>query len=868
MEINRLTRLIGDRWGVVLIGATVGLLGALIFASLTPSDAESLYEATAPMRFDPGEGETIPDLADDVREARDFALIAADPLLSSDPTSRITLNLAEARLFFITQGVTEQGAIDKATALRQSYLDVDPELGGGVDEELAKLEQEALALDEQIESLQPALTQRELTLIQEQTSLDQTISAIQNRLRALILAEAAAATTEALELVVAEREALVIQLESAQEARTALGPVPVVEQSTTDALLLSTLVARKDLLNAEYQRLYLRKLGVAGLGTAEVVTVQDFASERIAPLMLAGGGLLGGIAIATIGLLMVSRTRRTVWLPEDISIAVLGEIPSRDIQVHGIDVWYDTAEGGPRKTAVQALRSAVQAQAPAGSTIALSAHNLPAEDVQALAADLAGSMASAGDSVLIIDANLHSHVALGDFRVGGVSLAEILRLQSDAPDFAAAVDNAVGQAHVVRPNLAVIPSGPPPDSPADAVAGRQFRSLIASAESRYDTTLIVVDDLGTPSSLAAMQRIGHSIVVTAPGSTTETEINGLIGEAVRLRINIAGAVLMRKHRRFNLPFLGRVLEEEASPAPDTDESSIASPMVRLANYSVPDERRTAVVPHSALGDLATSIGGQEQAEGLDSGLGQQLLAAMNGVSPSRAYEAVADYVISRAEDMVTARYGYGDLSEDLIHDVSEFGFLTLRPVRGHRTVGSWLTFEIEAEAGDTGGEVVAEVERLLSDNRPDVGIDQWLDAEFFGRHLARTQGEPSIWHLVSSTRRVSLLVPARRMTTGIFEQVIGEVVGKSIDELERRRKTALARPDVEGAAEFEQQIWEIRDFEKSIRTALFGPTGGKGEAWSPDWEQGARKNLAPFQREGLLPVAVLTGDEADMSATA
>ena len=676
MDLRRLTRVIAAQWGVVLIGALIGLIGALLFLTLGDQSIESVFEATAPMRFDPAEGQTIPELAHDVAEARDFALIAGEALLRSEPTSRITLNLAEAKLFFIGQGSTETEAIEKAVALRQAYLDVDPELGGGVDAALVNLEREALSLDAQIASLQPELSAADLVLIDNQTQLDLVIAGMRSHLVGLILSEAGLATIEERDLIVAERILVQAELDQLLQDRAVLGPIPEPQQSTTDALLLQTFLARKILLNAEYQRLYLRKLGVAGLGTAENVTVDDFVSDPIAPLIVTAIGLLGGAIVAAVGLMMVSQTRRTMWLPQDIDVPVLGQIPARDFEGHATDAWYETVEGGPRKTAIQALRSAVQAHAPGGgSTIALSAHNIPAGEVHALARDLAGSMASAGDSVLMIDANLQSPVALGVFRIGGVSLADVLQLQPDVPEFAAEVDSAVDTAHVVRPGLAVIPSGPSPDSPADALAGRQFRSLIASAEGRFDTTIVVVDDFGTPSSQAAMQRLRHGILITAPGSTTEAEVNGLIAGADRVRISIVGAVFLGKRGRLSDLFrrkeanLFRRKEAKSESVLDSDapqaHGTETSPMTRLHNYAVPDERRSALVPHSPLGELASTMGVSDDGRYEDGGLGAQLLTAVNGISRTRAYDAVADYVISRAEDMVTARYGYGDLMETL-----------------------------------------------------------------------------------------------------------------------------------------------------------------------------------------------------------
>jgi len=89
--------------------------------------------------------------------------------------------------------------------------------------------------------------------------------------------------------------------------------------------------------------------------------------------------------------------------------------------------------------------------------------------------------------------------------------------------------------------------------------------------------------------------------------------------------------------------------------------------------------------------------------------------------------------------------GHGDLSGDLIHEVSEDGFVTLRPLRDHKTPGAWLEVEIEGEVDRrTASELIVELERVLAiGTKKPTRIDGWLIDEFFRRHLSRTNGEPS-----------------------------------------------------------------------------------------------------------------------------
>ena len=106
MEPKRIARIIGDRWVVVLTGALVGLVGALVFLGLAPSKT-TLWQATAALRFDPAEGQTAQALAQELTSARDFAVSVAEETLSQDPTSQISVDLANSKLLFISQGSSE-----------------------------------------------------------------------------------------------------------------------------------------------------------------------------------------------------------------------------------------------------------------------------------------------------------------------------------------------------------------------------------------------------------------------------------------------------------------------------------------------------------------------------------------------------------------------------------------------------------------------------------------------------------------------------------------------------------------------------------------------------------------------------------------
>ena len=767
---------------------------------------------------------------------------------------------------FVALGASETQASVKAQALLQAFLEVDPTIGGAVDDLIAEVEAEAEFRQAQVDSLQPKLTSAELLLIEQLDLIDMQIAAVSGRLVDLVVIEATLlpALRQNLDL---ERQFLIEQLDNLRSERDSLGPRPEATVTVEEALLLASLEHRLQLLTSEYDRLFLRRLGVTSVGTVEPVTFTDLTPEPVDPVLSAVVGLVGGLLIAVFGVTALARTRKTVWLPQDIDIPVLGSVPARPFSSDAAEAWYDTAELGPRKTSIQALRSALQAQVPStGSTIAFTGRNLASEGVQALAADLAGSMASAGDSVFLLDADFGSRSGLFELRVGGSSLADVLRLSPHSMGFEESVSEAVQGAHLIRPGLAVMPSGPPPSSPGDALAGRQFRFLVQAAEARYDATIVAVDDIESPSGQAAMQRLRHGVLVVTPGSVTEPEVSGLLLDAERLKVVILGAVFLSKPDWLMSFIRGRLAKRDVQkasvvtePTPDVSEAP------RLHGHLIPEERHSSVVTHHSLTELVDQLGVSQF--GRDDNLGVELLAALNGSSRDRAYEAVAEYVVSRTEDIATAHSGHGDLSEGLIKDVSVDGFISLKPLGDHRTVASWLTQEIEREVDPViAVELLDEMHRVLSERfSSQPGLDNWLSAEFFRRHIARTHGQPVVWHLTSPAGSVGVLVPARRLNVERFETVLREVASLQIGEFERIRKEAAKLGDQETADEAKGRVDDVRQFEKAVTSLITNGDGDRrpnnGLLWEPDWAVGTRPNLAPLQRAGLLPFDVLTEEE-------
>ncbi len=871
MELKRLLRVLRDRWYVILGVGLLGLVAGWYFTNLANENREDQIQATIFLRFEAQEGQTADALETERDATLERARAAAGDLISPEEASLIDIDPLTGRLFFRAFGQTTDEANAKANALLDAYLAVDPAAGGPVGARLDDILTKAATIQAQIDELQIALTPEEQALVNRHAFLDQQIVATTETLIQTLVEEEAASPADLPE-VSARRQRLEEAVDDLKAEKASLDPAPSTVLSVSDQMKLTSLQNGLALLTTRFEQLNLRELGIIDSGSIDPVVFANLTGEPANPWINGLIGFLGGVAVALFGLVFINRAKKPIWLPEDLEIAFLGDVPARRLGAGVGEAWYDTTEGGSRKPAIQALRSVVEAQLPSsGATLALTAHNVPAAAVHALATDLAVSMASAGSSVLLVDADFASDSAVAEYKVGGSSLSGVLALNSESMGFDRAVAAAVANSLFIRPDLAVVPSGPPPPSPGDAMAGRQFRAFIEEASRHFDVVVVAVGDIGNPAAQVAMQRLRRSVLVLSPGRSTMPQVNGLVFDVVQRQVSIMGAVFLERWERTLWGMGERHVEHVA---PETHVVPASSPMSRLSHYPTPTHRGTGGGSPDSLHDLVDRVGSLQVASEA-SEFGRELLSALDGASPEVAFEAVGDYLVSRVEDMMTASYGQGDFSDDVVDQVALSGFLPFRSLTEHPSVGRWLMDELHREvAPHTADAIVTEMEEILAvgTGRESVTVDEWLASEFFLRHLKRTNGDPSVWHLTSEEGAVQVLVPAHRFDRQKIENLMTQVTSRVIDELERTLKTANVKGEIEQAALLEGRIREVRRMETSLGL-LLGITvdeetkvsrkrakGGDWE-WNPDWALGYRANLAPLQRLGLLLFPVLTEDE-------
>ena len=150
--------------------------------------------------------------------------------------------------------------------------------------------------------------------------------------------------------------------------------------------------------------------------------------------------------------------------------------------------------------------------------------------------NIAGALAEAGQSVLLVDADLRRPMVAGELALDGtVGLTTVL----------------IGRAtlgEVVQPvsqgNLHVLPSGEVPPNPSELLGSEPMRKLLAEATERYD--LVIIDSppvLPVTDSTVLTRACGGALIVVGSGTVTKPELAAAIDALQTVEANILGLVL-------------------------------------------------------------------------------------------------------------------------------------------------------------------------------------------------------------------------------------------------------------------------------------------------------------------------------------
>lgn len=574
---RRLARLFVARRWLVLVVALLAAGAAVVWARSHNEEVRPLFEAVAPVRFESPDargGSNAPAVVESLDNAADIARDANSDAIAAG-SGQVTVDERANELHLIARDDQRDQAGATATEMRETYFLAAAE--GAENVRQARMDEivaEATDLFDRLDELQPNLLVEPTLSEADQARLDfmsAQVDALQQRSSQLfgdlILAqlgddrvgspEEVQEELDLIELALEELRIEIVELDPTGELRSdrptgsdsATGSVTARETSNgtedtgSDLELDWTIEAingRLDELQLEYEDLFLEQ----GSTTEAVSTtpgplrVTDMTDPRLPVLLLALVGLLAGGLIAMGVVFAENRSRGRIVVAGDLpSSRLLAELPS----------WQQTSaksSGWPkamtsrlerlvarRLAAVKVLRQSVvgfvgQWSGPA--IVGIGGSKVDHAEVEALALDLAHSMAATDRTVLLLDLDFTSKTGgIDDW--SGTSVATILgRMRQNGGVSTTELESALLEGVPLAPSLRIITSGTPSKEPADLVLTSSFDLLLAAAKHQAEVVLAIVPESTAPEFAAVAQRLDGLVEVARVVRTRQRDLEPAI----------------------------------------------------------------------------------------------------------------------------------------------------------------------------------------------------------------------------------------------------------------------------------------------------------------------------------------------------
>lgn len=236
-------------------------------------------------------------------------------------------------------------------------------------------------------------------------------------------------------------------------------------------------------------------------------------------------GLLLGFGLAVLREILDTTVKRIEDVPALAETPLLSAL-AYDNDVHTHPLITDLPSHAPRSEAFRVLRTNLSfIDVDQASKAFVVTSSVPNEGKSTTAINAAIAMASAGQSVLLID---------GDLRRPQV--ANLLSLEVSVGLTTALVGTSTFEESIQKhapSGLDVLAAGRLPPNPAELLQSNAMRELLAKSRSRYDVTIIDGPPLlpVTDAALMASQTDG-AVLVVRHGKTTKEQLNGAVQRLV------------------------------------------------------------------------------------------------------------------------------------------------------------------------------------------------------------------------------------------------------------------------------------------------------------------------------------------------
>lgn len=571
MAIGSNARVLRAKWWVILLVGIVGALVGMYLARSHNDSIESRWRAEAPVTFitfteddtatatqtkSPNSTNSDVDaLAEGVR-----AQLLLEDVLTENPSLSIEVDRENNILVFTAVGRRGDETLNQAIDLRSRYRESSSEVLNidQINETIDALLIEIRTVNQQIDQATPPEVEEEAAAITTvratlQAQID-TLIERQTQLRIWIVNP---------ELRPTEDEFFGIEPEEpdrSDDTETTIAPDPVFINKTElqrefdentqilnrlntqilivavpppapvldneSALALEAMQAEADELQAQYVELLQVADGrlPGGFFQEPTATDETAGTRPVGAFTLVG--FLAGALVASIVLIGMDKTRKTVWSPNSLgSITCLGTIDRNRADGLPDGAWYPTSVSRRRRD-IQTFRATVDAftsEQPA--VVGFFGVSTPSIEVGELAADLAAAYSVAGRDVLLIDANAFDPNKITEYGNDSASLTRILVQNLPGDEAAAAISDLIDSTPQVMPHLTSLRIDAATHDPIDVIASPNSRRLMDIARDRFDIVIVAGPAISDPLSDTVARRIDYAVLTALAGATTEPQVS-------------------------------------------------------------------------------------------------------------------------------------------------------------------------------------------------------------------------------------------------------------------------------------------------------------------------------------------------------
>lgn len=281
---------------------------------------------------------------------------------------------------------------------------------------------------------------------------------------------------------------------------------------------------------------------VVPMGTAALPSTAIFPNVKLT----LGVGFLSGLVLALVYALVRSRLDRRIRSAQEIerafSVPVIGTIPTDDRLAGKSAVLASLAshQGKSSHAMAEALRELrtnlnfIDVDNPPRIMVVTS--SIPSEGKSTLTANLAVTMAAAGENVVVVDGDLRRPTVVDVFNlVPGAGVTDVLSGRADIED----VLQPWGQ----LPNLQVMGSGRIPPNPSELLGSKAMQKMLLEL-AKHAIVLIDAPPLLPVTDAAILSRSADgTIVVVRNSKTTKEEFGKALGNLGRVQGHVLGAIL-------------------------------------------------------------------------------------------------------------------------------------------------------------------------------------------------------------------------------------------------------------------------------------------------------------------------------------